>query len=106
ETTREHFEQHDKIGGVCSGCHNAIDPLGFAFENYDAVGQYRVMEEGKPVNSTGTAILASGDVKFKDAVDLTKQLANKSEVRECVARNWVRYLLRRDELAEEKGSVE
>jgi hypothetical protein len=106
ETTREHFEQHDKIGGICSGCHNAIDPLGFAFENYDAVGGYRTMEEGKPVDSSGKITLKSGDFAFKNAIELTKKLAEAPEVRECVARNWMRYLLRREEVTEEKGSVD
>jgi hypothetical protein len=105
ETTREHFEQHSKIGGVCAGCHNVIDPMGFAFENYDAVGAYRTMEEGKPVNATGSISLPSGEIKFKDAVDLTTQLAKAPEVQECVAKHWMRYLLRREEMPEEKGSV-
>ncbi|MGJ8679778.1 DUF1592 domain-containing protein [Paraglaciecola sp.] len=37
---------------ACAGCHNLMDPPGFAFENYDAVGQWRDTELGHPVDAT------------------------------------------------------
>jgi len=80
--------------------------MGFAFENYDAVGQYRTTEVGKPVDSSGTIELGSSKLTFKDAVDLTTQLAKTPELRECVSRHWVRYLLRRQELKEEKTTID
>jgi Protein of unknown function (DUF1592)/Protein of unknown function (DUF1588)/Protein of unknown function (DUF1585)/Protein of unknown function (DUF1587)/Protein of unknown function (DUF1595)/Planctomycete cytochrome C len=38
---------------ACAGCHSFIDPPGFALENFDAVGRWRALEEGKPVDASG-----------------------------------------------------
>jgi len=38
---------------ACSGCHDFIDPPGFALENFDAIGRWRALEEGKPVDASG-----------------------------------------------------
>jgi hypothetical protein len=105
-TTREFYSQHSTFGVICSSCHNAIDPMGFAFENFDAVGQYRDTEIGKPVDASGTLKLDSGDLKFSNAVEMTTKLAQTPELRDCMARHWLRYLLRRQEAKEEKGSVD
>jgi hypothetical protein len=43
-TTRERLEAH-RANGVCASCHKLMDPLGFALENFDAVGKYRVFDE-------------------------------------------------------------
>lgn len=106
-TTRERFEEHVKAGPTCSGCHDVIDPIGFAFEHYDAVGGFRTMEENKPIKAGGSTTLASGKkIDFKDGVDFAKKLAEEPEVRSCVAKHWVRYLLRREEVKEETGSID
>jgi hypothetical protein len=66
-TVRERLTLHrDKP--ACAGCHAGIDPLGFALENYDAVGQWRMKEAGQTVDSAGelpdgTAI--NGPVQLK-----------------------------------------
>ena len=101
-TTRERFESVDKQ--MCAiTCHNVIDPLGFAFEHYDAIGAYRTMERGKPIDASGAInnFFASGDLAFKDAVDLMPKLARTPEARECLPTQWLRYLLRRREIASE-----
>ena len=38
----------------CSGCHSVIDPLGFALENFDVIGGWRIDEAGKPVDTRST----------------------------------------------------
>jgi hypothetical protein len=53
-TMRERLAQHRKEAS-CNGCHSAIDPLGFALENFDAIGGWRTIDEaGKPVDASGT----------------------------------------------------
>jgi hypothetical protein len=105
-TTREFFSQHSKFAPLCASCHNTIDPMGFAFENYDAVGQYRTTEVGKPVDASGSLDLGSGKLTYNNAVELSTQLAKTPELRECMSRHWVRYLLRRQEMMEEKASID
>jgi hypothetical protein len=39
---------------VCASCHSRIDPLGFALENYDALGRWRTEDGGKPVDARAT----------------------------------------------------
>jgi hypothetical protein len=53
KTIRERLDQHRKVP-TCNSCHSVIDPLGFALENYDAIGGWRTIDEaGKPVDASG-----------------------------------------------------
>jgi hypothetical protein len=49
---RERLAQH-RANPACAGCHKLTDPVGFALENFDAVGRWRTTEDGRPVDSTG-----------------------------------------------------
>jgi hypothetical protein len=90
----------------CAGCHNLIDPLGFAFENYDAIGAFRTKDQDKDVDTAGSVNLPSGtSLKFRDAVDLTGQLAKLPEVQTCMATQWMRYMMGRREVDGEKPSL-
>jgi hypothetical protein len=56
---RERLAQHRK-DPACSSCHSVIDPLGFALENFDAIGGWRTVDEaGRSVDARGTT--AGGD---------------------------------------------
>lgn len=52
KSVRERLTRH-RANPVCASCHNRIDPLGFALENYDAVGRWREEDGGKPVDASG-----------------------------------------------------
>jgi hypothetical protein len=53
---RERLAQHRK-NPACASCHSAIDPLGFALENFDAIGGWRTIDEsGRPVDASGTTM--------------------------------------------------
>jgi len=55
-TIRERLAKH-RTNAVCSTCHSAIDPPGFALENFDAIGAWRSTDEsGQPVDSTATLV--------------------------------------------------
>jgi hypothetical protein len=51
-SVRERLAEH-RANEACAGCHNLMDPPGFALENFDAVGRWRTLEDGRPVDSTG-----------------------------------------------------
>ena len=57
KSVRERLEQH-RANAVCASCHDRIDPLGFALENYDVIGAWRDADAGKPVDAS--AKLADG----------------------------------------------
>jgi hypothetical protein len=51
-TARELMEAH-RANPACAACHTRMDPLGFALENYDAIGRWRDTENGSPIDSRG-----------------------------------------------------
>jgi hypothetical protein len=76
-TVRERMEQH-RANPACAGCHKVLDPLGFALDNFDAVGAWRTLgEDGSPIDATG--VLADG-TKVNGPVDLRNALLSRPDV--------------------------
>ncbi len=73
---RERMAEH-RAHPACSGCHQLMDPIGFALENYDAVGRWRTAEEGKPVDASGS--LGDGRT-FQGVAGLEQALLRHPEV--------------------------
>lgn len=70
---RERMEQH-RANPACAGCHARMDPIGFAMENFDAVGRFRSSaENGQTIDASGT--LPDG-TRFNGPAELEKLLAN------------------------------
>lgn len=88
---RERLEAH-RADPVCASCHGVMDPLGFAFENYDAIGHYRTEDSGFPIDPSGT--LPDGTT-FDGAQDLSEILARRSDLQACAARQMYVYALGR-----------
>ena len=95
-STREMFTMHSTVE-PCKGCHALMDPIGFGFENYDGIGQWRTVDQGQPVDASGSLTGTDVDGTFNGAVDLAHKLAQSSEVRDCVATEWFRYAMGRGE---------
>lgn len=74
-TVREQLAIHT-ANASCAACHNRLDPLGLTFEKFDAVGTYRLEENGKPIDSGGTL---PGGVVLTDSDDLKKILLQRSD---------------------------
>jgi hypothetical protein len=49
---RERLAAH-RTDAACASCHRLIDPVGFSLEQFDAVGRWRTLEEGKPIDAAG-----------------------------------------------------
>jgi hypothetical protein len=73
---RERMEQH-RADAVCAGCHKVMDPIGFALENFDAVGEWRTTDDGSAIDPSGT--LYNG-AKIDGPVALRNMLANHPEL--------------------------
>jgi mono/diheme cytochrome c family protein len=86
-SVRERMEQHRR-NPACASCHAQMDPLGFALENFDAIGRWRTVNEG------GTPIDASGSLpdgrRFNGPAELRRLLLAR---RENVAATVVEKLL-------------
>jgi hypothetical protein len=104
QTTRQRFEVHGKAA-CAQSCHSIIDPVGFAFEEFDAVGAYRTQENGMNIDSSGTFNLNSGPVTFKNAVEMINELVKRPETTECMVKQWLRYGMRRQEGAGDEASL-
>ena len=94
-TTRERFARHTAEPS-CRSCHQYIDEVGFGFEGYDAVGAYRTMEEGLPVDESGelrgSEQLAGADAQpFSGPGELGQLLATAESPVRCMARQWFRW---------------
>ncbi len=79
---------------TCASCHRRINPPGFAFEHYDALGAWRARDNGQPVDASGSLTLPGGEtLAFTDGIDFVHQLAASDRVRDCYALHWTRYAL-------------
>lgn len=97
---RQRLEQHVSAP-ACFACHRLIDPIGFAFENFDAVGQWRTTDNGWPIDASGTIVDARDPMtnrSFVGHVELMNILASSADVRACIAAQWFRWALRRPEV--------
>jgi hypothetical protein len=77
KTLRARLEQHRK-NPTCYACHGVMDPLGFALENFSAVGQYRVDDPDTHTPIDATGVLPDG-TKVRSASDLRRAIASHPE---------------------------
>jgi hypothetical protein len=73
---REAIEQH-RANPVCAVCHNRMDPIGFGLENFDPIGQWRTVDAGQLIDSTG--MLPDGST-FQGPAQLQQALLGQSPV--------------------------
>ncbi len=100
-TTRDRLAAH-RSDPICAGCHNSLDPVGLGLENYDAVGAYRTMDNGKAVDPSGK--LPNGLV-FKNGQELAQSLADDPQMAACVLEKLFTYALGRPPTTEDAWHV-
>jgi hypothetical protein len=89
---RQRMEQH-RTNPNCAVCHARLDPMGFAFENYDAIGRWRTRDGKFDIDPSGK--LPSGET-FQGPADLKVMLKGKAEAfRRCLAEKMLTYALGR-----------
>ncbi|MGI9628128.1 MAG: DUF1592 domain-containing protein [Longimicrobiales bacterium] len=75
-TVRERMEMH-RANPACSSCHDVIDPVGLALENFDVTGAWRSRDEGNPVDPVGT--LYDG-TELNGPADLRTAILSRPEI--------------------------
>ncbi len=106
KTTKEQFEE---IGSnpSCAGCHSLMNPIGFIFEHYDGVGQWRDQQNGKDIDAIGDVVATEDiDGTYDGAVELSYALAESYQVQECVTSQWFRFAYNRTVTPEDSCSIE
>ena len=106
-TNRERVEMTTGKGTCGQACHATLfNPLGYAFENYDAIGKYRTTDQGKPVNAADSYTLDGQLKSFNNGVELSKLLAEAKETHACYVRNMMTYLNGRELDVNEEAMVD
>jgi hypothetical protein len=91
-TLRQQMEQH-RANTICASCHKRMDPIGFAFENFDPVGVWRDKDGDAPVDASG--VLPDGR-KFDGPAGLKQILREDKDVFvRCVTEQMLTYALGR-----------
>ena len=97
-TTRDYFAWKTSMD-ACASCHNVINPVGFAFEDFDAIGVHRTSENGAPVDASGVVTVGGETIAVENGAAFSQAIAELSRVRSCYAVNWLNYVYGREESA-------
>jgi hypothetical protein len=92
-TARENYNLFAMTHSSCNACHQTFQPLGLAFESYDAVGKFRAAyPSGKAIDTTGT-LSSAGDAAgdYTSAVDMATKLGNSKITQYCFAQQFAQY---------------
>lgn len=112
-TGRERYTNHSKLD-ICAGCHVQLDPVGFALENYDAVGLWRATENNAPIDASGevpdmpggdfgdcpsgvACAEKAGGTKYQTpcngscATELAERLGRNNEIMTCFPTKWLDF---------------
>ena len=92
-TVRQMLEQH-RANPACASCHGNMDPLGFSLENFDAIGQWRTMDSGSPIDASGVLVdgtKVDGPVALRNAL-----LKQKDQFVKAVTGKLLMYALGRE----------
>ncbi len=88
---RERLEQH-RDNPDCSGCHAKMDPIGFALENFDAIGRWRDTDGDFPIDPSGEL---TGGIPVEGPVDLKRVLVEKEQFVRALSEKLLTYALGR-----------
>ncbi len=98
-TTRERISLQT-TPQACQSCHSMINPLGFALENFDAVGRFRTTEKGKAIDASGAIWTLGGEpVRFNGARELGEYLAQSEETHASFVEQLFHYMVKQPVLA-------
>jgi len=84
-TMRERLAAHD--APTCTACHSRMDPIGLAFENFDAIGKFRQTDGGRPIDASGEL----DGARFADPRELGTLLRRHPDLETCLVRGVYRY---------------
>ena len=104
KTIREQLAKHREIA-TCAECHRKIDPLGFALENFDAIGRWRDQYgKGMPVNPAGK--LPSGEA-FASAGEFKNLMAQKhDQFTRCLTQKLLTYATGREQVPTDRPVID
>lgn len=101
----ERYAAHRDQSG-CSGCHNAMDPIGFGLENFDMAGRFREHDEGRPeCVIAGDGALPDG-TPFNGPAELGQVLLDEGYIETCVMQQLYGFAIGREASGAELDAVD
>lgn len=103
---RERLAQH-RADPVCRSCHQLMDPIGFGFGHYNAIGGWQTMQGKFPVDAMGE-MAGTDDIdgKFNGVIELGQLLAGSETVHRCMAKQWFAFAVGREESTGEECVID
>jgi len=106
-TDRERVEALTGKGTCGETCHgNYIDPVGYAFENFDAIGGFRTEDNGTLVDASSAFPFDGKLASYKDASEFAALAAASEQANSCYARYWLQYAFGRDLKPDDQPQVD
>jgi hypothetical protein len=92
-TTRQRVNAHTGPGTCGAGCHGTlINPVGFAFENYDGLGRYRTTDNNLPVDASAEYPLKDGSkLVYANALEFSQKVSVLPQAHDCYVKHWIEY---------------
>jgi hypothetical protein len=106
-TLRQELQITVQQSAACVGCHQMLDPVGDAFEGFDAIGRTRTIDNGAAVDVSGLNImsLSVSPTLVNGPIELANAIADDAKAHDCMARKWLSFALGRDLQSADDASV-
>jgi hypothetical protein len=93
KTMRQRITEFTGTGTCGAGCHSTmINPVGFAYEHYDALGRWRDTDKGLPVDSADRYFFEGVRREFDGSAGLAQAMVEEPMAHRCYAQHWVEFL--------------
>jgi Protein of unknown function (DUF1592)/Protein of unknown function (DUF1588)/Protein of unknown function (DUF1585)/Protein of unknown function (DUF1595)/Protein of unknown function (DUF1587) len=105
-TTRERYDAL-MADQYCKGCHTLMNPIGYGFLRFNAIGEEVELDAKKPIDDTGE-VIGGGELDgtFAGAKGLSDKLASSSQFQSCYASQWIHFALARPPQNIEQCTIE
>jgi len=90
-TMRQRMDAHRK-NPICATCHTQMDPIGFALEHYDGIGQWRDTDQGLPIDASGQL---PGGLPIDGEMQLAAAIKSDPRFARCATRKMFTFALGR-----------
>jgi len=90
-TIRDRLAQH-RSSAMCASCHQVMDPIGFALENYNAISEWRTEDDGFSIDASGDF---PDGTQFDGPKELADVVSERAEYHECIVEHLMIYGLGR-----------
>jgi hypothetical protein len=91
KTVRQRLIAHSTVPS-CAGCHRIMDPMGLALENFDGAGEFRLVENGQPIDTSGDL----DGVEFSNSLELAQVVRDNPAIPSCLVKRMTAYAFGQD----------